>query len=239
VPLITHTTACTEKTLVARGVYQLRFSKPDGFTFQPGQFVLFDVPLVDAPEDVQPRALSVASLASEEDLLFIIKLLPGGRMSRWIDEVVTVGTPATFKGPFGNFQLHPDADKDYFFISTGAGLAPFRPMVLDALTRGDTKRMDIVFGVRSEEDLFWVSWFEELSHAHPNVFHHLVLSQPSAAWTGHKGRVQSVVPLVAKNDFSGKSLYVCGNPDMTTDVKKLALTEWGMDKKDLHVEGYI
>jgi ferredoxin-NADP reductase len=45
--------------------------------------------------------------------------------------------------------------------------------------------------------------------------------------------------LVAKNDFSGKSLYVCGNPDMTTDVKKLALTEWGMDKKDLHVEGYI
>ncbi len=137
---------------------------------------------------------------------------------------------------------------DLFFISTGAGIAPFRPMVHQALKQN--LHIDILFGVRSEEDLFWKDWLEELSKKHPNVFPHIALSQPSASWTGHRGRVQAIAPQIIKERGSsldhrsgsrvgGMSLYVCGNPDMTNDIKRLALGEWGMEKKDVHVEGYI
>jgi hypothetical protein len=34
-------------------------------------------------------------------------------------------------------------------------------------------------------------------------------------------------------------LYACGNPQMTLEVKKLALEQWGLQKMDVHVEGYI
>lgn len=239
-PLITYSITCTKKVLIARGVYELRFTKPAGFTFTAGQFVLFDVPLVDTPNDVQTRALSVASAPDEPDLLFVISLVPGGRLGRWIGESLTVGSSVTFKGPFGNFTLKTDdGTKPLLFIATGAGIAPFRPMVIEAARRAADRRIDIVFGVRSEEDIFWQDWLAGISKNHAHVFHHITLSRGSPSWTGHRGRVQIVAPQVVGNDFSQKILYVCGNPDMTTDVKRLALGEWGIEKKDLHVEGYI
>lgn len=250
-PLVTYTTVCLKKTIIARGVYELRITRPAGFTFKAGQFVLFDVPLVENRSDVQTRALSIASTAEESDLLFVVKLLPGGRLSRWIEELLAEGSSVTFKGPFGNFTLKPDGDRDLLFVATGAGIAPFRPMVEEALTknphpypsplqgRGESRRIDLLFGVRSEEDLFWKEWLEGVTKAHPNVFAHIALSQPSASWTGHRGRVQAVAPRIVGNDFARKTLYVCGNPDMTSDLKRLALGEWGMEKGRVHVEGYI
>ncbi len=238
-PVITYITVCISKKLIARGVYELRFKKPDGFTFKAGQFILFDVPLVDHPADFQTRALSIASSPDEKDLLFVIKILPGGRLGRWIEEAVIEGTRATFKGAFGNFVLKEGTETNLFFIATGAGIAPFRPMIQSASLSDPDRRIDILFGVRSEEDLFWIEWLEAMSKKHANVFYHITLTLPSPSWTGHRGRVQAVAPQIVGKDFTGKTLYVCGNPDMTTDVKTLALGEWGVDKKNLHVEGYI
>jgi len=310
VPLITYTSVCTSKNLIAREVYELTFTRPAEFTFKPGQFILFDVPLPPPPapshssslplgagrggaENVQTRALSIASLPSEDNLLFIVKLLPGGRLSRWVEETLTEGSTAAFKGPFGNFVLNktptpapvvrlrcgagpqpppPPFDRlregeggagSFLFIATGAGIAPFRPMVIEAAQKFPERRIDVLFGVRSEEDLFWTPHQNSLrsfgagqapvlhppdfpstitldfARGLPNVFVHIALSQPLLSWTGHRGRVQTVAPQIVGNTFTGKALYVCGNPDMTTDVKRLALEEWNVDKQDLHVEGYI
>lgn len=238
-PLITYTVICTGKKLIALGVYELRFTKPTGFTFQPGQFVLFHVALIENPADIQTRALSIASVPSEDDLLFIAKMVPEGRISRWIEEVVTEGSPAPFQGPFGNFLLDRVTDKEYLFIATGTGIAPFRSMIGSTLSQGDARRMDVVFGVKSEQDLFWQQELIDLPREYPSVSLHVVLSSGSPQWTGHRGRVQEVAPAVAHENFSGKSLYVCGSPAMCQDVKRLALTEWWMQRKDVHVEGYI
>jgi hypothetical protein len=34
-------------------------------------------------------------------------------------------------------------------------------------------------------------------------------------------------------------LYACGNPDMTKEVKALAIGPWSMAKEKVHIEGYI
>ncbi|NOS67358.1 MAG: hypothetical protein HOO67_03255, partial [Candidatus Peribacteraceae bacterium] len=227
-----YTAVCTHKALIAREVYEMRFTKPAGFMFKAGQFILFDVPLLEKPDDIQTRALSIASTPDESELLFVVKLQEGGRMSRWIEESLQEGSSVTFKGPFGNFTLKPSSGAaappspvstgegtnsgSLLFIATGAGLAPFRPMVLEAAQKFPGRRIDILFGVRSEEDLFWIEWLEETSKKSGNVFSHIALSQGSPSWTGHRGRVQTVAPQVVQNDFTGKSRYVCGNPDMTT-----------------------
>lgn len=149
-----HHITCTKKEEIARDVYDIRFSKPDGFAFKPGQFVLFDVPLVENAEDIQTRAFSLASTPAESELIVVAKMKEGGRASRWIEEILEVGTPVAMKGPFGNFKLDTQTDKDYLFVATSTGVGPFRPMILEALERGDTRRMDLIFGVRNEEDLF-------------------------------------------------------------------------------------
>jgi ferredoxin-NADP reductase len=234
----TYTVACTRKTLLAPDVYEFTFTKPEGFTFKPGQFVLFDVPHPDDRENIQTRAFSVASAPSETELLFAVKLLAGGRASRWFSEKVKEGTKAVIKGPFGNFVLPAQSDLDYLFIATGSGIAPFRSQVLALLEAGCAARIDIVFGVRAESDLFWHAEMREWATRYLNLFVHFALTQPSDAWTGHTGRVQTLVPLLVK-DFSRTNIYVCGSPVMTNEVKKLALEQWGVDKKLLHVEGYI
>ena len=228
---------CTALAEIATGVYDIYFEKPAGFTFTPGKFVLWDVPKVDAATDIQPRSFSIASLPSEPGLRFIIKYPAGGRASEWIKQQFKVGMEVSMQGPLGRFKLHP-GEKDIILVCTGAGLGPFRPMIIDALQQGDRRQMDLVFGVRTEKDLFWTEEFEALTKQHENFFLHLALSDPTPAWTGHRGRVQSLVALIAK-DIAQKHVYACGSPIMTNDVKKHCLEEWGLTKQDVHVEGYI
>jgi len=237
-PIHTYHITCTKNERIARDVYDIRFTKPEAFTFVAGQFVLLDVPLVDNPSDIQTRAFSLASTPTESELVIVAKMKEGGRASRWIAEQLKIGTTVAMKGPFGNFKLDAQTDKEYLFVATSTGVGPFRSQIITALEAGDTRRMDLIFGVRAEEDLFWKEEFESLSRQYENFFLHIALSGPGPSWTGHTGRVQTLVPHVAK-EFFRKHIYVCGSPNMTKDLKQLCLEQWGVQKQDLHVEGYI
>lgn len=237
-PTPSYQITCTRKKQLTADVFELAFTKPEGFTFKPGQFVLFDVVHPDNASDIQPRAYSIASTPDESELLFVIKIIPGGRMSRVIQTTLDVGSIFTIKGPFGFFLLDPDPSISFALVCTGAGIAPFRSQLAAAIQSGDTRPIDLVFGNRTEADIFWKDELASLVAGHTHVRLHYALSKPSDAWTGLRGRVQSVLPSIVTN-FSGKSLYACGNPDMTLEIKKLALEQWAMPKEKIHVEGYM
>jgi ferredoxin-NADP reductase len=186
----TFSTRCLSKTLIARDVYELVFEKPEGFGFQAGQFILFDVPHPDNKEDIQARAYSIASTPDDEQILLVIRLLEGGRMSRWITEKCREGSSLLMKGPFGNFLLDADASKDLLFLCTSTGLAPIWSHIRTALAAGDTRRMVLIYGARSEEDLFYADHIQQLASTYPNFQVHIALTQPSDAWAGLRGRVR-------------------------------------------------
>ena len=229
---------CTKNDRIARDVYEIHCEKPDGFTFQAGQFILFDVPLIEDETDIQTRAFSLASSPLEDELIFAMKLVEGGRASRFIEQKLHVGTTLRMQGPFGVFHLDQDTEKEYVLICTSTGNAPFRSQLMTILPSGDTRRIDLIYGVRAKEDLFWKEEFEALAREYDNFYLHIALSQPEETWKGHRGRVQTLVPQIVR-DWSQKKVYACGNPDMTGDIKKLCLEEWGVGKEDFHMEGYI
>ncbi len=237
-----YTVVCTKKNLLAPGVFEFGFPKPENFTYNAGQFVLFDVPLLSHPTDVQPRAYSISSAPSDEELLFVIKLMPGGRMSTYVEKELRVGTTMTFKGPFGFFTLKDDESSNVLLACTGAGVAPFRSMAFEALKTGDPRSIDLLFVVRNEEDFFWLDDFRDLAAKHPQFRLHLSLTQPKDGWQGLTGRVQQAIPQVfsiVQKNMSDFLLYACGNPDMTKEVKALAIGPWGIAKERVHIEGYI
>jgi CDP-4-dehydro-6-deoxyglucose reductase, E3 len=237
-PIPRHDIVCTEKELIAKDTYQLRFTRPENWTFKAGQFVLLDVPLLENPADIQTRAYSIGSEPGEQDILLAVKLKAGGRSSTWIERAVEVGTHATMQGPFGNFVLPAASHKPYLFLATGAGVAPFRAQIRELLRRDEQHAIDLVFGVRTEEELFWTEDFRELAKANPRFSLHVTLTRADDAGTGHKGRVQTLAPLIAP-DVAERIVFACGNPDMTKEVKPLALEQWGVSKQDLHIEGFI
>ncbi len=237
-PIPRHDIVCTEKKLIAKDTYQLRFTRPENWAFKTGQFILLDVPLLDDPADIQTRAYSIGSEPGETDILLAVKLKAGGRSSVWIETSVDAGTHVTMQGPFGNFVLPQTSHKPYVFLATGAGVAPFRAQIRELLARDETHAIDLVFGVRDETELFWMEEFTELARSHERFSFHPTLTRGSDAWTGHRGRVQTLIPHVAP-DIAERIVYACGNPDMTKEVKPLALEQWGVPKQDLHVEGFI
>jgi ferredoxin-NADP reductase len=237
-PVPSFTLTCTKNEKIARDVYDFRFAKPTGFSFQAGQFVLFDVALIDNPADVQTRAFSIASADSESELIFVAKLKQGGRASRWVEENLKPGETVRIQGPFGRFVLPKESPLDMLFIATSTGVAPFRAQIIEAAEWKKNNRIDMVFGVRSEEDLFWKDEMELLAQKYENFFLHLALSNPTDEWKGHRGRVQTLVPLIAK-DIAKRNVFVCGSPDMTKELKQLCLEQWNVPKEQLHVEGYI
>lgn len=233
----TFTARCTMHRKIAEGVFEFTITKPADFSFRAGQFIMFLVPLVENPADIQPRAFSVASAPSEEELLFVVKIKEGGRAGRWMAEVLREGTEVSFQGPFGKFLL-TEENRPLLFIATCSGIAPLRSLAVDTLTRGDERRMDIVFGVRSEPHIFWKEDWEALARAHGNLHFHLALTQPASGWQGLKGRVQVIAEQVAP-DLPDRAVYACGNPSMIKEVKELCFGTWHVPPAQLHVEGYI
>lgn len=238
-PVPTFSITCTAKTLLAPGVYELVFAKPKGFAFKAGQFLLFDVPLLDDPHDLQTRAYSIASSPHEPDLLFVIKLIPGGRASAWFEKAVDVGAIVTAKGPFGAFTIDPALDCDLLLIGTGTGVAPYRSHVITLLKNMAWKRqIHLIFGVRHQADLFWMDLWNSLAIEHPQFHFHPAITGDDAAWQGQRGRVYDIAPKVIP-DFSSVQIMACGAPQMVQSVKEKALTEWKMEKKRVKAEGYV
>ena len=199
---------------------------------------MIDVPALDNPEDIQPRAYSIASTPDEEELLFVIKYKEGGRASEWVKQVLEVGTEARIQGPLGKFTINAEDHRDLVFVCTSTGNAPFYSMIRSALAQGDTRQMTLLYGVRSEEDLFWQQEFQAISDEYSNLELHIALSQPSADWSGLTGRVQTVLPELI-DSYEDKLYYLCGNPAMTKELKTMLMEEHGVEKKAVHMEGYI
>jgi len=227
---------CTKKILIAPSVYELRFDKPDGFSFKAGQFVLFDVPLKDNPSDIQTRAYSLASSPEEKELVFVIKLKAGGRGSIWIEQEIDVGSTVRMQGPFGLFLLR-EADTSTVLVATGAGIAPFRSQAKWLLEeKHDTRPLTVLFGVREPRDFFWMQEFESLASRFPHFTFLPTLSGKDQSWMGLRGRVQThLAPLVRE----GIGIYICGAPEMVKDVKETCLGALGLQKSQVHAEGYI
>lgn len=138
----------------------------------------------------------------------------------------------------GIFGVNEKTDKDYLFICTGVGSAPFRSITKSLLEGGEKRRIDMVMGVFSEEDIFWKDTFDALSKEYENFKFHIVLSEPSDTWEGAQGYVQDVALELIPN-LSSKSICACGNPNMTREAKEFCANEWNVPKEDFHMEGYI
>lgn len=237
-PVSAYTTTCTKNNIIAEGIHQIHFTKPEGFTFEAGHFLLIDVPLLDDAKDIQPRAYSIASAPDDEEIVLAIKIVPNGRASAWIEKKLTEGMEARIQGPFGKFTLDPETKKDYVMMCTATGIAPFRSQLRTILPAGDTRKIDLFFGLLSEKEMFWEDELKEFAAQYPNFSYHVCASQPSESWDGFKGYVQEQAKSVI-TDFSNKQIYLCGSPLMTKAVKETCITQLGIPKDDVHMEGFI
>ncbi|MFT0734260.1 benzoate 1,2-dioxygenase electron transfer component BenC [Ralstonia wenshanensis] len=179
--------------------------------FLPGQYVNIGVPGTG-----QHRSYSFSSAPGESKISFLIKKIPGGAMSRWL-ETAQPGDKLDLHGPLGSFYLR-NVQRPLLFLAGGTGLAPFLSM-LEVLARANSQqKVHLIYGVTRDLDLVQVDALEAYAARLPNFSYATVVAD-AASNHPRKGWVTQHVPADALND-GDVDVYLCGPPPMVDAVRK-------------------
>jgi ferredoxin-NADP reductase len=218
------------------------------FGFVAGQWLSLRASKPDGEEIT--RAYSIASPPKETNRFALcLNRVQDGFMSNYLCDM-TEGTEISCQGPFGNFILRPPM-RETLFIATGTGIAPIRSMLhwlfdtadggLGQLSHtGDShhqgKQVWLIFGSRTERDIYYHDEFLRLAKLHPN-FHYLpTLSRGGPEWRGLRGYVQEHVPRIV-DSRTDMLAYICGLKKMITANREL-LKGLGWDRRQIVYEAY-
>lgn len=206
------------------------------FGFVPGQWL--SVRATDPTGEEFTRAYSIASPpGANGHVAFCLNRVQDGFMSNYLCNL-TEGSEISFQGPFGDFILRPPLH-DTLFIATGTGIAPFRSMLHWLLAdpeRHHQRQLWLLFGARTEHDLYYREEFERLASEHSN-FHFLpTLSRAGSEWQGLRGYVQEHVVELVKTRTDVHA-YICGLDKMVAANRAL-LKGLGWDRTSIRYEKY-
>jgi phenol/toluene 2-monooxygenase (NADH) P5/A5 len=199
--------------------------------FNPGQYVLLDV-----PGGVQ-RPYSIASTPADGTRIELhLKRSPGGLATDgWVFTSMAVGDPVSLSGPYGRFSFRPLRDQPVLLLGSGTGLAPLKSMVAHIAETGAEQEVVLYHGVATTTDLYEHEWLERMAAAHDWFTYRPALSRDS--WAGRTGRV----PAQLAEDYpraAGNVAYICGSPDMVTDTMK-ALMKARLFPRDIYREDFF
>jgi ferredoxin-NADP reductase len=206
------------------------------FGFVAGQWLSLKHTRPDGEEIT--RAYSIASPPDgNQRFALCLNRVQDGFMSNFLCDM-KIGDPIDCQGPFGDFILRPPM-RDTIFIATGTGVAPFRSMLhwmLADPARHQGKQLWLVFGNRTEQDIYYHQEFLRFAQDHAN-FHYLpTLSRGAPEWKGLRGYVQDHVPAIVQGR-SETHAYICGLDKMIRANRDL-LKSMGWDRKDIRYEKY-
>jgi ferredoxin-NADP reductase len=237
-PFQTHAARLLRATSLSEFTKHLEFEMQDTpcFGFVPGQWLSLKHTKPDGEEIT--RAYSIASPPSENShFALCLNRVQDGFMSNFLCDMKD-GDEISGQGPFGDFILRPPM-RDTIFIATGTGIAPFRSMIhwlLADPARHEGKQLWLVFGNRTEKDIYYHQEFLQLSRAHKNFNYMPTLSRADQNWQGLQGYVQEHVPRLAAHR-TDMHAYICGLDKMIKANRDL-LKGLGWDRKDIRYEKY-
>jgi ferredoxin-NADP reductase len=220
------------------------------FGFVPGQWLSFKTNKRDGEEIT--RAYSIASPPGNDNRFALcLNRVQDGFMSNFLCDMKE-GDEILCQGPFGDFILRPPM-RDTIFIATGTGIAPFRSMLHWLLNpmedgcprpcspdanhaRHKGKHLYLIFGNRTEKDIYYHEEFQRLATEHLNFHYMPTLSRGSPDWAGLRGYVQEHVSTIAQGR-TDMHAYICGLDKMIKANRNL-LKGLGWDRKSILYEKY-
>ncbi len=217
-------------------IKSIRFKIMDAkkIEFKPGQYIQLKIPGTD-----EYRAYSIASSPLKGDEVeLIIRLVPGGLCSTYVHKVLAKSDKVTFTGPFGDFYLHEDSQKDIVAIGGGCGMAPIRSILYYLANQGMPRKFIYFFGARAKKDLFFTEELRKLENEFSNFIYIPALSEPNHTdkWEGEVGLITKVAEKHVKSG-NEKEAYLCGPPPMIDAALKV-LPEKGINAENIYFDKF-
>jgi NAD(P)H-flavin reductase len=138
------------------------------------------------------------------------------------------------RGPYGSvWPVDAAEGRDLIVVAGGIGLAPLRPVMLQALAqRKRFGRVVLLYGTRSSEDLLYRRELERWS-AHLDVEVHVTVDRAGESWMGDVGVVTRLVPKLSI-DAERAVAMVCG-PEVMMRFAAFELEKRGLSAERIFV----
>ncbi len=217
----------------------LRLVSAEGYLppFQAGQYINI---VANAGGVVTSRAYSISSAPSQGAYYDItVRKVEDGFVSDCLLNETRTGTEIDTSSPAGNFYHNPlFHGDDLVFLAGGSGITPFMSMLREASARGLTRKMHLIYGSTSADDVIFRTEIEEIAGKHPGIAFTLVISDPKPGYEGKTGFITAgLMKDVLGSDLSGKTFYICGPEVMYTFCRK-ELAALGIPDRKIRTEMY-
>lgn len=193
---------------------QLQLQDDVDFSFHAGQFVTIKV------GDKIFRSYSISSLSNKLPTWeMLIDISPQGPGTKYLGSLKS-GDVIVSTSPRGIFYLQDNPTPSVIMGATGCGIASIKPVMEELLTKNPQHKINLFWGLRFAADIFLKNLFDGWQKLYPNFSYQIILSKPDDTWSGPTGHITEHLVTFVKGTNQDGSIYICGNNDMITDVKK-------------------
>jgi toluene monooxygenase electron transfer component len=227
-------------TQVTSDIHEFRFRGPQPARFRPGQYALLDLPGVG-----QLRAYSMSNLPNADgDWHFMVRRVPGGRVSNLLFDELQAGTTIEIDGPLGLAHWRDDSPRDVVCIAGGSGWAPIQSIAnaaAAAASLSDAPRnLWLFYGGRGPADIpDFTRWLQTPKHV--NV--HPAVSVPelatAAGWTGAQGFVHELMASTVPGPLAEHEYYLAGPPPMIETAVRLLMIDHKVPASQVHYDRFF
>jgi|CXWL01.1.fsa_nt_gi ferredoxin-NADP reductase len=199
----------------APGVRVFRFCSPKGFSFVPGQFLMFH--FADDPKTW--RAYSVCSSPVRAAEYFEITVGMVGHFSERLGRLQPrLEGGLVVRGPFGKW-IYDGSVPHAVLVSGGTGISPFRAMCLHKVDMGLAGKITLCCSAKAKNGLLFRNEYDDWRKAGIVVNECVTQSAISTAWNGKVGRWTPAELIAAANDKAA-SFYLCGPNKMVQEMRE-------------------
>jgi len=212
------------------------------FEFTPGQHLTLRKEING--EDIR-RSYSLCSSPMEDQWKVAVKLIPEGKFSTYVNEVLKAGDELDVMSPSGTFGVESKKDlkKNYLFFAAGSGITPLMSMIKTHLANEPNSTCKLFYVNKTVKSIIFKEELEQLRNTYfgrLEIYYFLTKERRDIEL--FNGRFDDEKMQVLTKTFidipDTNEVFLCGPENMVNYVSEY-LVNSGLPKELVHFELFV
>ncbi len=204
----------------------------------PGQH--YDIRLTAEDGYQVQRSYSIASPPGQQGSIDLtVDCIEDGEVSPYLVEEVAVGHAIELRGPIGGYfaWLPAEHQRPLMLVGAGSGIVPLMAMLRHRKTAGIGNYAQLLFSVRSPENVFYGEELARLNREDDRFALHLTFTRKAPnIWSGYQRRIDEPLLRELVGTFVQPPLsFICGPAGLVEAVAN-ALLNIGLPPESIRTE---